>query len=72
MKNNIEKIKEYLGESADELLTHTCKTIASDQLTLPGPDYLDKVFGNSDRNVQVLKSLASIHDHGRLGGTGYL
>ncbi len=72
MKNNIEKIREYLGESANDLLTHTCKTIASDQLTLPGPEYLDKVFGNSDRNVQVLKSLASIHDHGRLGGTGYL
>ncbi|KOH43676.1 class I fructose-bisphosphate aldolase [Sunxiuqinia dokdonensis] len=72
MINRIEKIKEYLGDSQDDLLTHTCETIAADQLMLPGPGYLDKVFTGSDRNVQVLKSLASIYNHGRLGGSGYL
>ena len=72
MMYNIEKIKEYLGDSRDDLLTHKCKTVTVDQLTLPGPDYFDKVFTGSDRNVQVLKSLASIYNHGRLGGTGFL
>lgn len=72
MINSIEKIKEYLGSSQDDLLTHTCETITANQLMLPGPDYLDKVFTGSDRNVQVLKSLASIYSHGRLGGSGYV
>ncbi|QGY45813.1 class I fructose-bisphosphate aldolase [Maribellus comscasis] len=72
MINRIEKIKEYLGDSRDDLLTHKCKTVTVDQLTLPGPDSLDKVFTESDRSVQVLKSLASIYNHGRLGGTGFL
>ncbi len=72
MENKIEKIKEYLGDSQDDLLTHTCETISANQLTLPGPEYLDNVFTVSDRNVQVLKSLASIYNHGRLGGSGYL
>ncbi|NDP22983.1 MAG: class I fructose-bisphosphate aldolase [Paludibacter sp.] len=72
MLNKIEKIKEYLGDSQDDLLTHTCETISANQLTLPGPEYLDNVFTVSDRNVQVLKSLASIYNHGRLGGSGYL
>lgn len=72
MINSIEKIKEYLGGSQDDLLTHTCETITANQLTLPGPDYIEKVFTVSDRNVQVLKSLASIYNHGRLGGSGYV
>jgi class I fructose-bisphosphate aldolase len=72
MADTINKIKEYLGDSQDDLLTHKCKTVTVDQLMVPGPDYLDKVFTESDRNVQVLKSLASIYNHGRLGGTGYL
>ncbi|TCO11088.1 class I fructose-bisphosphate aldolase [Natronoflexus pectinivorans] len=72
MINTIEKIKEYLGDAQDDLLKHTCETITANQLTLPGPDYLDQVFTGSDRNVQVLKSLASIYNHGRLGGSGYV
>lgn len=72
MKNGIKKIREYLGNQADDLLNHKCKTIPSEQLTLPGPDYLDRVFTGSDRNVQVIKSMAEIFNHGRLGGTGYL
>lgn len=72
MKNSIEKIKEYLGNAQDVLLNHTCKTVSANQLTLPGPAYIDKVFTGSDRNVQVLKCLASIYNHGRLGSSGYL
>lgn len=65
---------EYLKkEEADELLGHECKTVDKQHLSDPSKtDYLDDVFINSDRNIQVLKNLRSIFDHGRLGGTGYL
>ena len=41
-------------------------------LTLPGPDFVDRVFMHSDRNVRVLNNLQRLLSHGRLGGTGYL
>lgn len=72
MENNIEKIREYLGKEADDLLNHTSGTVSKDQLTHPGPNYVDEVFGISDRNVQVIKSLSQLYNHGRLSGTGYL
>lgn len=65
-------IPETKLDELDELLQHTCETISSDQLTLPGPDYLDRVFRDSNRSSQVLKSLASLFNHGALGGTGYI
>jgi class I fructose-bisphosphate aldolase len=43
-----------------------------EELTLPGPDFLDRVFLESDRSPNVLRSLASLFNHGRLGGTGYV
>ncbi len=61
-----------LGESADELLTYECKGIARDELVLPGPDFIERVFLDTDRPLQVLRSLQSLFDHGRLGGTGYV
>lgn len=72
MKHNIEKNREYLGNEADNLLNHKCETVSKDLLTHPGPNYVDEVFGISDRNVQVLKNLSWLYNHGRLGGTGYL
>ena len=65
---------EYLEkEETDELLGHECKTVDKQRLFDPSKmDYLDDVFINSDRNIQVLKSLRSLFDHGRLGGSGYL
>lgn len=66
------KIQELLGKEADELLTYQCKTLSKDQLHLPGPDHLDNSFGLSNRNPQVLRSLAAIHNAGRLAGTGYI
>jgi hypothetical protein len=54
MANRIEKIKEYLSDSQDDLLTHNCKTVTANQFTLPGPDYLDKVFtGSSDFSEEL-------------------
>jgi len=65
-------IREVLGDEADSLLGHECKTIERDQLTLPGPDYVDRVLVQSDRPVPVLRNLQQMFNHGRLGGTGYL
>jgi len=67
-----DKILELLGENADDLLNHKCKTIKKDQLHLPGPDFIERVFYHSNRNPQVLSSLQKMFDRGRLGGTGYL
>jgi fructose-bisphosphate aldolase, class I len=65
-------IQSMLGDEADSLLGHTCKTILKEQLHLPGPDFVDRVVALSDRPTPVLRSLQTLFDHGRLGGTGYL
>jgi class I fructose-bisphosphate aldolase len=67
-----QKITELLGKDADTLLQHECKTFSKDLLHVPSPDFIDKVFVNTNRNPQVLRNLAAIYNHGRLGGTGYL
>lgn len=66
------QIEEALGEEAKSILGHKCEGIPKDQLHVPGPDFVDRVFAHSDRNPQVLVSLQRILDTGRLGGTGYL
>jgi class I fructose-bisphosphate aldolase len=68
----IDKITELLGAEADSLLKHESKTFSKDMLHLPGMDFLDRSFVGSSRNPQVLRSLGSMYNHGRLGGTGYL
>jgi fructose-bisphosphate aldolase, class I len=70
--HNLEQIRNYLGSEANDLLKFESNTILKKDLTLPGPDVVEKVYSMSDRNVQVLRSLAAIFNHGRLGGTGYL
>jgi len=67
-----EEIRQLLGEEADYLLNHQCKTIDKSQLHLPGPDWVDRIFGNSDRSIRVLTSLQALYSHGRLADTGYL
>src|ERR1700744_15512 len=66
------KITDLLGSEAEDLLTHQCKTFSKDQLHLPSPDFVDKVFAQSNRNAQVLRNLKAMFAHGRLAGTGYL
>lgn len=68
----LDKITELLGNEAESLLNHECQTISKDQLHLPGPSHLDQVFGPSNRNPQVLRSLGQLFNTGRLAGTGYL
>lgn len=65
-------VEELLGDDAKALLDFDSPKIARDSLHLPGPDFVDRVWAHSDRNPQVLRSLQSLFDHGRLAGTGYL
>lgn len=65
-------IIERLGEESKSLLEHRCVTIPKDSLTLPGPDYVDRVFVGSDRSNTVLRSLQWMFNSGRLAETGYL
>lgn len=65
-------VRETLGDEADSLLGHECKTIDRDQLCLPGPDFIDRVLVQSDRPVPVLRNLALMFGTGRLARTGYL
>jgi len=64
-------IKELLGNDVS-LLEHKCETITKDQVHLPGPDFVDRVWKDSDRSPQVLRNMQAIFNAGRLRGTGYL
>jgi fructose-bisphosphate aldolase, class I len=65
-------LQSLLGDDAEYLLSHTCKGIPREQLTPPGPDFLDRVFLATDRSPQVVRGLGSLYGHGRLAGTGYV
>ncbi|MCZ7602974.1 MAG: class I fructose-bisphosphate aldolase [Melioribacteraceae bacterium] len=67
----IDKIKEYLGSEADQLLSYKA-IFPKEKLHLPGPDFIDRIFIQSDRSPNVLKNLNWIFSSGRLAGTGYV
>lgn len=67
----IDKIQTLLGKEADNLLNHKAK-FPKEQLHLPGPDFVDRIFAPSDRNINVLKNLEWMYQTGRLAGSGYL
>jgi class I fructose-bisphosphate aldolase len=66
------KTVSLLGPEAESLLNHTCTGIAKERLHLPGPDQVDRIWKDSDRSIQTLRSLQNLLGHGRLGGTGYV
>ncbi len=66
------RIEELLGKEAGDLLGHECRTIGKESLHLPGPDFVDRCFAQSDRSPQVLRSLQTLYGHGRLANTGYM
>lgn len=68
---SLARIEKLLGKHAESLLNHKC-VVGKNRLHLPGPDWVDKIFAQSDRNNRVLRSLHSLYNHGRLTGTGYL
>ncbi len=65
-------IADLLGADAGSLLEHRCQTIPRESLNLPGPDFVSRVWTESDRSAQVLRNIQSLMGHGRLAGTGYL
>jgi class I fructose-bisphosphate aldolase len=65
-------IKDILGKDASHLLEHVCRTIPKDDLNLPSPDFVERVFGLSDRSKDVQENLKRMFNNGRLKGTGYL
>jgi class I fructose-bisphosphate aldolase len=67
-----ENLLSLIGKENEGLLSHVCKTIPKEQLHLPSPDFVDKIFALSNRNPQVLRNLQSMYGHGRLANTGYL
>ena len=64
-------IQELLGKDASDLLNYKAK-FPKEKLHLPGPDFVDKVFAHSDRNINVIKNLQWLYMSGRLAGTGYV
>ena len=66
--SNLESI---LGKETDDLLTYKAK-VSQDLLHLPGSDFVERIFVNSDRNSQVLRSIQQLYSSGRLANTGYL
>jgi class I fructose-bisphosphate aldolase len=70
--DSVERIAELLGPNASDLLEHKAQAIPKEQLNLPGPDFIDRVWSISDRSPSTLRSLQSLFDNGRLAGTGYL
>lgn len=65
-------IQAYLGARTEILLGFHSPKIAKERLHLPGPDFIDRVWGGSDRNIRVLTNLQRLFDNGRLGRTGYM
>ncbi|MDD4765519.1 MAG: class I fructose-bisphosphate aldolase, partial [Atribacterota bacterium] len=69
---NYQEIKDIISDDAGYLLNHTCNTIPKEQIHLPGPDFVERIFNISDRSNQVRQNLKHLFNHGRLSGTGYL
>lgn len=72
MSIDYSRIQKLLGEETETLLNYTSNTIPKENLQLPGADFVDRVWAQSDRTPAVLRSMQSLYDTGRLKGTGYL
>lgn len=68
----LEQITNLLADSASDLLNHTSNTITKDHVHLPGNDFIDRSFLQSNRSPQVLNSLSRLYGNGNLANTGYL
>ncbi|WP_291722270.1 class I fructose-bisphosphate aldolase [Bernardetia sp.] len=67
-----DRISELLGQDSETLLNFSTPAISKERLHVPSPDFVDKIFANSNRNPQVLRSLGQLYGSGRLAGTGYV
>ena len=66
------KIQSQLGNQAESLLGFNSPKVSKDLLHVPGPDWVNRIFVQTDRNNRVLRSLEALYGHGRLSNTGYL
>jgi class I fructose-bisphosphate aldolase len=66
------QIAQLLGDKADYLLGYSTPKIPKSRLHLPGPDFVDRIFAQTDRNNRVLVNLQRLFGTGRLANTGYL
>ncbi len=66
------KIQELLADKAEYYLNHSSKTIDKSQLHIPSGNAIDDVWMSSNRNIQTLRSIAALQNHGRLAGSGYV
>jgi class I fructose-bisphosphate aldolase len=69
---SVSSIEQYLGAKAESLLAFKTPKISKDKLHLPGPEFVDRVYGITDRNIRVLSNLQRIFSQGRLARSGYL
>lgn len=61
-----------LGDKLSEVMDFDSPKIPKEMLQITGPDYIERIFLQSNRNNRVLNNLHRIFNHGRLAGTGYL
>jgi len=52
-EGNLKAITDTLGGEAEGLLQHTCKGIPKQQIHLPGPDFVSRVFADTDPRSRV-------------------
>ncbi|MCG3122865.1 MAG: Fructose-bisphosphate aldolase class 1 [Phycisphaerales bacterium] len=65
-------VRSVLGAQHEALLNHESRTVSKSALHLPGPDFIDRVFSQTDRSPNVLRNFQTILNHGRLAGTGFV
>src|SRR3981189_1273900 len=71
-RGSLGKLEEILGDDARNLLEHKCQTVPKEQLHLPGPDVVDRIWKDSDRPTRVLRALRSLSERARWSRPGYL
>ncbi len=69
----LKAVEKLLGPDAESLLSFCSPKISKAHLHVPGPDWVERIFGPSDRSIPVLNNLQRFFGQtGRLAGTGYL
>jgi len=65
------KLSTLLGDQAEYLLNYANPAVEKSTLHLPGPDHIDRIWKESNRSNQVLRSMQQLLGSGRLANTGY-
>jgi class I fructose-bisphosphate aldolase len=65
-------IIQLLGDQSEYLLNHVSSTVDRSWIHATGPDVIEKLWIDSDRNIPTLNNLQRLFGQGRLVNTGYL